>query len=210
MNSKLAAPLLSLVTLGLSACATMSGDECLTSDWEAIGFEDGSQGYGAKRLSNHRKACAKHGVTPDFSAYQTGHEQGLENYCQPSRAFNIGANGGSYNGVCAAHHEADFIDAYNSGHHLYDLKSRVNSANSQINYKTRSLENNEELIKDSGVALIAANTTTEDRVRIVADLKELAEANGRLKAEIKQLRKDRAHHDHELAAYEAMLAGSVY
>jgi hypothetical protein len=44
----------------------MSADECAVSDWRAIGFEDGSQGYTSDRLGDHRKACAKHGMAPNF------------------------------------------------------------------------------------------------------------------------------------------------
>jgi len=210
MNSKWIVVLTSLAVLLLTGCASMSGDECATSDWQAIGFEDGSRGYSADRLGNHRKACAKHGVTPDFQAYQTGHDQGLDRFCQPSRGFSLGSNGGSYNGVCAAHREGDFVDAYNSGYHLYNLQSRVRSANSQIGYKENELENNHELMKDNEVALIAPDTAIEDRIRLIADLKDLAEANGQLEAEIDQLIHDRAKHQHELESYEAVLADTGY
>jgi hypothetical protein len=188
----------------------MSGDECVTSDWQAIGFEDGSRGYSADRLGNHRKACAKHGITPDFQAYQTGHDQGLVNYCQPSRGFSVGSNGGSYNGVCAGHREGDFVDAYNSGYHLYNLRSRVNSASSQISYKRRELDNNEKMMVEKEVALIAPDTTTEDRIRMIVELKEIAENNGELESEIDQLIHDRARHEHELESYEAILADTGY
>ncbi len=100
MNRKLGIALAGLLALSLSGCASMSGDECMTSDWSAIGYEDGSRGYTTDRMSKHRKACAKHGVTPDFTAYQSGRDQGLVEYCQPSRGFNVGSNGGSYQGVC--------------------------------------------------------------------------------------------------------------
>jgi hypothetical protein len=210
MKSKWMVILGSLAVLMLSGCATMSGDECATSDWQAIGFEDGSRGYSADRLGNHRKACAKHGVTPDFQAYQTGHDQGLNSFCQPSRGFSLGSNGGSYNGVCAAHREGDFVDAYNSGYHLYNLRSRVNSASSQINYKKNELENNEKSMTEKEVALISPDTLIEERIRIIADLKNISEDNGQLEAEIDQLIHDRAKHEHELESYEAILANSGY
>ena len=210
MKSKWMVILGSLAVLMLSGCATMSGDECATSDWQAIGFEDGSRGYSADRLGNHRKACAKHGVTPDFQAYQTGHDQGLNSFCQPSRGFSLGSNGGSYNGVCAAHREGDFVDAYNSGYHLYNLRSRVNSASSQINYKKSELENNEKSMTEKEVALVSPDTLIEERIRIIADLKDLSEDNGQLEAEIDQLIHDRAKHEHELESYEAILANSGY
>ena len=109
---------------GLGGCASMSADECLTLDWTTIGFEDGSRGYTADRVGTHRKACAKHGVSADLVAYQRGHAQGVESFCQPGRAFNFGANGGGYNGVCPAHLEQDFLEAYSKRHKLHSLRSR--------------------------------------------------------------------------------------
>ena len=210
MNSKRIALLFSLATLALSGCASMNGDQCLTSDWKAIGFEDGSRGYSASRLGNHRKACAKHGVTPDFEAYQAGHGKGLDTYCQPSRGFSLGNNGGTYNGVCSAHREGDFIDAFNTGHKLYSLRSRVYTASNQIDRKRQHLASNEELIRDKEVALIPPDTSIESRIRIIADLKDISEENGHLEAEIYQLIDDRARHELELASYEALIADSGY
>ncbi len=210
MNSKWIALLFSLATLALGGCASMNGDQCLTSDWKAIGFEDGSRGYSASRLGNHRKACAKHGVTPDFEAYQAGHGKGLDTYCQPSRGFSLGNNGGTYNGVCSAHREGDFIDAFNTGHKLYSLRSRVYTASNQIDRKRQHLASNEELIRDKEVALISPDTSIESRIRIIADLKDISEENGHLEAEIYQLIDDRARHELELASYEALIADSGY
>ncbi len=210
MNTRWAGILTILALIGLSGCATMSGDECLTSDWHAIGFEDGSRGYTMDRLSNHRKACAKHGVTPDFQAYQTGRDEGLGDYCQPSRGFNLGASGSRYNGVCPSHSERYFLDAYNAGFQLYSLRSNVSNANAGINSKRYEMERIEERVSQKEVELIAGATTPERRVVLLADLKDLSERTGQLEAEIYQLIEDRAHYEHELASYEAIIADSGY
>jgi len=205
------AGILSLVSvLGLSGCATMSADECVTSDWHAIGYEDGARGYTADQLGNRRKACAKHGITPDFAAYQAGREQGLRQYCQPSRAFNLGAGGARYNGVCPADMEADFVDAFNSGHQLYTLRSRVNGATNQINAKERELDKVNDQIRDAEAKLISSETTIEDRVLLLADLKKRSERTGELEAEIAQLIEERAIYEQQLASYQAMLANSGF
>jgi len=56
MKSKLAGLISILALLTLSGCAGMSAEECAVSDWRTIGFEDGSMGYTADRVGNHRKA----------------------------------------------------------------------------------------------------------------------------------------------------------
>lgn len=203
--------IISLISLlGISGCATMSADECATSDWHAIGYEDGARGYTADQLGNRRKACAKHGVTPDFEAYQAGRAQGLRQYCQPSRGFSLGSNGSRYNGVCPLDLEAEFIDAYNQGKHLYTLRSRVNGATSQINSKERELDRVNDQIRAAEASLINPDTTMEDRVLLLSDLKEYSERTGQLEAEIAELIEDRAIHQQQLAAYQAVLADSGF
>ncbi len=210
MNSKVSLAWLSLVIVGLSGCASMSSDECMTSDWSAIGFEDGSRGYSTDRFSQHRKACAKHGVTADFSAYQGGRDQGLVEYCQPNRGFNVGSNGGRYNGVCSVNLEADFLDAYNAGYHLYTLRSNVNRANSQIYTKENELDEIEDRLVRIGAALIATETTQEERILFLAEMKDLAERTGQLEAEIKELYDVRARNEVELEHYQLVVADLGY
>lgn len=210
MNSKLNLIWLTIAIGTLSGCASMSGDECMTSDWSAIGYEDGSRGFTTDRFGQHRKACAKHGVTPDFSAYQSGRDQGLVEYCQPHRGFSVGSNGGSYNGVCSVSLEADFLDAYNTGHRLYTLRSNVNRANSSINSKENELDRIEETIVRNGAALIAAETTTEQRIILLADMKNLAERTGKLEAEIRELYDVRARNQVELEHYQLFVADLGY
>jgi hypothetical protein len=210
MNSKLSTIWLAIVLGSLSGCASMSSDECMTSDWSAIGYEDGARGYTTDRFGQHRKACAKHGVTPDFSAYQNGRDQGLVEYCQPNRGFNVGSNGGSYNGVCSVNQEADFLDAYNAGHRLYTLRSNVNRANSAINSKENELDRIEETLIHNGAALIAYETTMEEKILLLAEMKNLAERTGKLQAEIKDLYDVRARNQVELEHYQVVVADLGY
>jgi hypothetical protein len=210
MNSRLAGIISIAALLALSGCASMSADECAMSDWRTIGYEDGAMGYTADQLGNHRKACAKHGVAPDFEAYKAGRSEGLRQYCQPSRGFNVGASGARYNGVCPGDMEPDFVDAYNSGHKLYNLRSSVNSANYQINAKKAELEKTEDQIRQVEADLISSETSAQDRVLLLVDLKDLAERTGELDAEIVELIEERAVHEQQLAQYEAMIADANY
>jgi hypothetical protein len=210
MVGKRTSILLSLLVIGLAGCATMSGDECATSDWTAVGYEDGSRGYKSGHFSKHRKACAKHGITPDFQAYQQGRSQGLVEFCQPGRGFNLGANGRQYNGVCSVELEADFLDAYRVGQQLYTLRYNVKSANSQINNKKQKLEDIEDQVSQKEALLIGDQTTTEDRVLLLAELKRLSERTGELEVEIEALIADRARHEQNLQHYEQTVAAYGY
>lgn len=210
MNSKWTGLLLSIAVIGLNGCASMNADECVVSDWRAIGYEDGSQGYTSARLGNHRKACAKHGVAPDFDAYQSGREQGLRQFCRPSRGFNLGAGGSRYNGVCPAELEPNFVEAFNSGHRLYNLRSSVRSANNQINARKTELERAEKRTVTAGIELVAAETTTENRILLLAELKDLSERTGQLETEIVNLVEERVVYEQQLAEYERYIADVRY
>ncbi len=194
----------------LSGCATMSGDECTMSDWTAIGYSDGAQGYTSDRLNKYNKACAKHGVTPDFRAYQAGRDEGLREFCQPSRGFQLGERGGRYQGVCNTDLEPAFLDAYRVGSHLHTLRSNVNSASARIAAREAELERTKDKIRTKEAQLIDEETSTADRVLILADLKELSERTGELEAEIKDLFADRARHEVELQNYQASIVAYGY
>ena len=198
------------VMLFMSGCATMSSDECVATDWSAVGYEDGARGYTTDQFSKHRKACAKHGITADFGSYQAGRDQGLLEYCQPGRGFDVGVNGGRYYGVCPVNQEAAFLDSYNVGHQLYTLRSNVNYTNSAISAKQRELEAVEDAMLHAEAALINRETTTEQRIILLAELKDLSEDTGRLEAEIQDLYEQRAHHQAQLDNYQATVVDYGY
>lgn len=210
MGGKWVNILIASLVIGLSGCASMNEDECMSSDWFSVGHEDGSRGYTSDQFGGYRKACAKHGVSPDFSAYQSGREQGLLEFCQPGRGFNYGVNGGQYRGVCSVETEAGFLDAYRAGYQLYTLRSYVNRANSEIYNKKQELEAAEKGAAATGVALVSSETTTEERVLLLVDLKQLSEHIGQLEAEIESLIIDRAQYEQDLQLYEQTVAAYNY
>lgn len=210
MKQILAATTALALLIMLGACASMSADECALSDWRAIGYEDGARGYTADRLGQHRKACAKHGFAPDLNDYRAGRTDGLREFCQPSRGFSLGAGGGQYLGVCASDQEPGFLDAYRTGQQLHTLRSNVNTTSSAIRSREDGLERVRVQIRETEAALISRETSTEDRILLLADLKDLSEETGRLEAEIKDLTEERAYHEHQLQSFEAVLADSGY
>ncbi len=180
----------------------MSAEECRVTDWAAVGYEDGARGYTTSRFTEHRQACAKHGIAANFRAYQQGRADGLEEFCQPSRGFITGKSGNRYYGVCPAELEPDFLTAYNQGRELYTLQARVNSANAAISRKQRKLTQTEERIVAIGAELINNDTTKSQRIELLAELKNLSERKGSLEQEIEQHIEERAAAEHDLYHYQ--------
>ncbi len=210
MGGKLIKLFVASLVIGLSGCASMNADECVASDWFAIGHEDGSRGYTSDRFGKYRTACAKHGVSPDFQAYQNGREQGLVEFCQPGRGYNYGVNGGQYRGVCSVELESGFLEAYRAGKHLHTLRAHVSNANSQIYNREHELEVSEKRATAIAVALVSSDTTTEQRIHFLVELKEISKRIGQLESEIELLIVDRARFEQDLQHYEQTVAAYGY
>ncbi len=65
-------------------------------------------------------------------------------------------------------------------------------------------------MREKEVALISNETETEQRILLLADLKDLSERTGQLESEIEALIADRARHEYELQTYEATVAAYGY
>ena len=186
----------------LSGCAGMSTEECQLADWETIGYEDGVNGFSGDAIARHRRDCAKAGVAPDRIAYERGRAEGLVSYCAPMNGYRVGSSGGSYRGVCAADLEPSFLAAYNEGRELYRLRADVGQLTSRLNYQHRMIDEQREEINDIEKSLIATETTAEERVQLLFDLKEASRELGELEGEIYQIERDRAQAEAALRAYE--------
>lgn len=195
-------PCLALVLL-LSGCSTMNQGECVTADWRTVGYEDGVNGYSGDRIGQYRKACAKYGVTTNLDLYQQGRAQGLLEFCQPGNGYRAGVRGRSYAGVCPASLEPKFLAAFNTGHQLYVLQSRVSNADAQIEYKRSELNSLEHSVAAKAVQVTSNDSTAQDRADALIDAQQSAERIGRLKAEIRQLEKDRVTYERDLQNYRA-------
>ena len=192
----------------LGGCAAgLSKDECLYADWQAIGYEDGARGSPASAVSSHRQACAKKaGVTPDMTAYLTGRDEGLRDYCQPSNGFRVGANGWRYHGVCTGVEQGAFVSAYQQGNQLYVLESDLAHAESALINAEHRLNEIDRQVEHKGIALVSPETSTEGRIHLLADIKALQEEKSRLKRSIGPMRRDIDIAAEELADYRAFLA----
>jgi hypothetical protein len=107
------------LAVAIAGCASepqnLSLNKCLAGDWRVIGFEDGLDGLPPERITDHVAACSRYGVSPDYSAWRLGYEDGVRGYCTPAGGFRAGLNGASYYGVCTDGAEEGFLLAYADG-----------------------------------------------------------------------------------------------
>jgi hypothetical protein len=78
-------------------------------------------------------------VVPDRGAYLHGREQGLERFCVPHRAYQIGEYGSGFDlGICRNFDQDRLQDAYEKGREVNQRSNALNSIDSELrNIRTR-------------------------------------------------------------------------
>ena len=197
----------SVLLLSISACTSMSQQECMATDWRTVGYEDGVAGRSGDSIGQHRKACAKHGIAPDLDAYQRGRNDGLREYCTPDNGYRQGVRGAALVTSCPAELKEDFEVAYDQGYELFSLRDRVYRATNELEAARSSLAQNERDLVDVSAMILDPGIDTPSRAKALVDAKELSERQGRLKARIRELEKDRAEFQRDLDNYVTSSAG---
>ena len=167
-----------LVVLGsiylLSACATLSKQECRVGDWQVIGYNDGIAGYAADRLASHTKACAKVSITPNYQLWERGRELGLKQYCTVTNAYNVGRRGRELNNVCPITIVNTLQSANKKGLDYYALDS-------QLDKDKRLLEAHElEFDKLKNGDMLDFETEKQARARLISLPTELRDIKRRI------------------------------
>jgi hypothetical protein len=191
---------------GLTGCSSMSANECMATDWRTVGYEDGVSGYSGDRVGKYRKACGKHGVTPDLAQYQAGRDQGLKEFCRPMNGFRLGESGRGYHGECPASLDGPFLEAYESGRRLYTLRDRVDHTAGQIESLRVESDRLDAGIASAATRILDPALSTEQKAQLLVDSKNMAERKGEIRARIPQLEADLQMYQRELDDYRATLS----
>ena len=179
------------ISLALAACTSgMDSAECVTADWQAIGYEDGAQGQGAGSFGARRKACAEHGVTPDFQAYMAGRDKGLTQFCRPQNGYQLGKKGYRYSGVCPVELEPEFQAAHTTGFGLYQRRVTVSRIGKRLRKNKRRADKIEIELVEKTAQLISTGIEITRRATIGVEIKQLAEEKVELKFKISELERE--------------------
>ena len=190
--------LLMLVTLCLPGCATLSQDECLTANWQTIGYQDGTQGQSPDRIESHQQACTEYGITPDTAGYHEGYAQGILIFCTPSNGFAKGKSGSAYTNICPSGAERGFLRGYNAGRNIYEQTARSNELASELRNMYNRLGEIGAEISQSERELLADSLPQEQRRRLHRTINRLEEEQMLLQRRSYRLRDEKADVDYDL------------
>lgn len=98
-------------SLALSACATLTSDDCARGNWYEIGRMDGLHGHKGERIERHRDACRKF-PPPNEREYERGRHDGLKVYCSQQDGAALARSGERFEHPCTGTTAPEFDAAY--------------------------------------------------------------------------------------------------
>jgi hypothetical protein len=131
-------PVLTLITaavMTLSGCATtqsLTPQQCQASNWQEIGYSDGSRGRSGAYFGHYSNSCASVvGAMPNRVLWEQGRQQGLKkNYCTELSAYKHGREGYDWQPVCPLEGIDKLEEAYSQGRYYYIRQRDLDSLRS--------------------------------------------------------------------------------
>ncbi|QDG75097.1 DUF2799 domain-containing protein [Labrenzia sp. PHM005] len=123
----------------LAGCETVSQEQCVAGDWEALGQADAANGHDLSRFEKIVKDCGRHGVTPDAALYRNGWNQGVLIYCTPQNGFSLGRQGKRLNNICPVQLAAAFESSHALGRRIWTAEDRVRDLETLLSSKERQI-----------------------------------------------------------------------
>ncbi|WP_415892971.1 DUF2799 domain-containing protein [Neptuniibacter sp. PT8_73] len=176
--------ILASLLLVLSGCASLSQEECLTGDWQGIGYRDGLQGKTEAYLAEHQSACSEYLVSLNIDDYLRGRKEGLKSYCQPDNGYRLGRQGAEYAYVCPAELDTAFVVKYQQGRETYQQEKAVKTLEAEIRKNKAEQTKLKDKIIKTETKLVADGKSRSKRQRLLDDLKDMEQRLPSLKTEL--------------------------
>lgn len=180
---------ISLLTILLANCKTLTQEECLSANWEVIGFEDGALGKPSSFVERHQDTCSKFKVEPNLQVYLQGHAQGLNRYCTYQSGMVLAKNGSDYNLVCSANVFREFKKGFERGKNILSVQQQIQQVHSTVNQQANRLTEIDLLTKLKQNQLSEQSLLDEQLRLLKSEINKLQLEKQNLVTEIPYLRK---------------------
>lgn len=161
----LAAALILIGGCASSGPTRMSANDCATSDWRAVGLDDGLAGESRTRRDARATTCAENSAAADLAAYDVGYAEGNNTFCQPKGGYEHGLEGKQYQFVCSDELEPMFVFSYEVGYGEYEIKQALRDADRDLNKMERNMRTAQEDVQRLERQYNSA-TTSADQMRV--------------------------------------------
>lgn len=119
--------LIPFILIILSACSSLSKEECSEMDWKKKGFDQSIEGRSSEAYLKFAKQCRKHSVEVPHDRFFEGYREGLKVYCTYSNGFKYGSYGRDMFTECEPHHP-EFRTGYIEGFQQFKIKKETDDA----------------------------------------------------------------------------------
>lgn len=89
--------LLSSMMIG---CSAGMADLAAEGKWQELGYRDGLKGQHQKTPSTLQQLATEAQQSVNYHDYEGGYLEGIQEYCNPDHAYQVGLSGNYYYGVC--------------------------------------------------------------------------------------------------------------
>lgn len=163
-----------LFLLILSACSSLSKEECQKTNFSQRGQEDGRQGYSGSRFEDYLQECREHGVgiADSHTDYLQGLKLGLKDYCTYENGYRLGNRGKEQHPECQEMSEV-FVRGYKKGFADFETQREREAAIKRIviRHGTKTCNSPMDCVKDG----VQGNCVPESAY--VASIKERVYVN---------------------------------
>jgi hypothetical protein len=193
----------------LAGCETVSEEQCVVGDWQALGQADAASGHDPSRFEKVVKDCGRYGITPDAAAYQAGWNQGVLLYCTPQNGFSLGRQGKSLSRICPPHLAAAFESSHSLGRRIWTAEDRVRDLESEISSKERDISRFRTDLDKIRCEVVTSDVLKECRIKRLNKREELQDAREELQDLRWRLRDLQREYDETVASVNAQAAATI-
>ncbi len=115
--------------VGLSGCTWWNAGCKL--NWYELGLQDGLQGIEPTHVEEYRGLCLDKPAKPDYEAYNSGHWDGLNDFCTAETGLDFGRNEQAFPEVCD-HPQYDFVLGFEKGLEIIPLEAEAAEIETEI------------------------------------------------------------------------------
>ncbi len=179
-----------LLNIFLTACASITIDDCKNSNWYDLGYKTGLSDIQAKPISEFKKECPQYNITINEVTFREGFDKGLLQYCTESHFYFEGEMGWPVKlENCANVNKENLSKAFDNGRVHLNTKNQVHYLGKRI----ETINNDKSFVADLGKVKQLFGGDSRDK----PEQDELI----RLKSKLVQLEKD-APDSKEYCEYE--------
>ncbi|UTA48525.1 DUF2799 domain-containing protein [Simiduia sp. 21SJ11W-1] len=141
------------------------------------GLNNGSAG------NNYNGNCPSRRY-PDFAE---GYHEGLGRFCTYESGYDQGARGQGANRNCAEQDYPEYSQGLVSGQAKYEVIRAVHALEDELISLEQDLQRQDEFIADSEAVIVSKESTSDDRVKALLDIKNHRDERKRIKREYRRV-----------------------